>query len=75
MIRSVCDAAVLAVAALGVVWAAGMSPLAAAESGDACTTSRKYIELIQTKKFDEIGNLYAPDAVFYTPVGTVLRGK
>ncbi len=47
----------------------------AVAADDACTVSKKYIEFLQTKKFAEIGNLFADDAVFYTPTGGTLRGK
>jgi hypothetical protein len=63
-------------AAAAMVLTAGLTsaPLSAAEA-DACAVSKKYIELLQTKKFDEIGNLYAADAVFFAPTGRTLRGK
>jgi hypothetical protein len=35
----------------------------------------RYVELIQAGRYDEVGELWADDAVFQNPVGTVIRGK
>lgn len=40
-----------------------------------CDVARRYVQLIQEGRYDEIGALWAEDAVFHTPHGTVLRGR
>lgn len=44
-------------------------------SANACDVARTYIRLTEEKRYDEVGELWAPDAVFYTPRGDVIRGK
>jgi len=53
---------------------AGAIPAHAADS-KACATAKKYIELIQTGAFETIGDLWAKESVFHTPLGTQLHGK
>jgi hypothetical protein len=41
----------------------------------ACDVANHYVRLIQAGQYDEVGELWADDAVFYNPQGTILRGK
>lgn len=42
---------------------------------NACEVARKYIRLTDQKRYDEVGELWAPDAVFFNPRGEIIRGK
>ena len=46
----------------------------AADYHPACETPKKYMEYVQQGKFVEVGNLFAPNAVFFAPNGDVFRG-
>ncbi|MEJ0045286.1 MAG: nuclear transport factor 2 family protein [Rhodospirillales bacterium] len=35
----------------------------------------QYLHLIQTAKYEQVGTLWAEDAVFYNPLGTVIQGR
>lgn len=41
----------------------------------ACDVARQYIQLTSEQRYDEVGDLWADDAVFYNPTGEVIRGK
>lgn len=47
---------------------------ATAESTGACAPAREYLRAIQEHRYADISTLFATDAVFLTPQGTVLRG-
>jgi hypothetical protein len=51
-----------------------VSTAAGAQSGDACTVGRKYIDLVQKREWEAVANLFAPTAVVYAPTGKVYRG-
>lgn len=42
---------------------------------NACDVAREYIRLTDEKRYDEVGELWAEDAIFYNPRGEVIRGK
>ena len=42
---------------------------------DACDVANKYVELEQAGNHGEVGELFADDAVFYSPHGKVFSGK
>lgn len=42
---------------------------------NACDVAREYIKLTDEKRYDEVGDLWAPDAVFYNPRGDIIRGQ
>ena len=46
-----------------------------AKAGAACDTARKYAHLVQSQHYDQIAALFAPDGVWFTPVGKVMRGR
>ena len=51
-------------------------PAAASATGKpACQPAQKYVNLIAAGRYEELGDLFADDAVFVTPKGTVLQGK
>jgi len=51
-------------------------PSAASAHGKrACAPAQRYVELIAAERYDEVGTLFADDAVFVTPVGKVLHGS
>ncbi len=41
----------------------------------ACDVARTYIRLTDEGRYDEVGDLWAPDAIFYNPRGDILRGQ
>lgn len=47
---------------------------AAAQTGDACSVGRTYIELVQKREWNAVADLFAPDAVVHAPTGKVYRG-
>src|SRR5690348_8059054 len=47
---------------------------AAAQTGDACTVGRKYIELVGKREWEAVATLFAPAAVVYAPTGKIYRG-
>ena len=49
-------------------------PAASARGRRACKVAQRYVDLTAAEKYDQLGSLFADDAVFLTPVGTVLRG-
>lgn len=50
-------------------------PKAASSKGKpACAVAQKYVDLTAAGRYDELGSLFADDAVFVTPKATVLRG-
>lgn len=50
-------------------------PRAASARGKrACQVAQRYVDLTAAEKYDQLGSLFAEDAVFVTPIGTVLRG-
>lgn len=51
-----------------------VSSAALAQSGDASTVGRKYIELVGQREWEAVANLFAPNAVVYAPTGKVYRG-
>ena len=42
---------------------------------NACEVAKEYIRLTDIQRYDEVGELWADDAVFYNPRGNVIRGK
>jgi hypothetical protein len=44
-------------------------------TADACDVAREYIRLTDEGQYDEVGDLWAADAVFYNPRGDVIRGQ
>ena len=42
---------------------------------NACDVAKEYIHLTEQGKYEQIGTLFAPDAKFMTPRGTVLKGS
>ena len=42
---------------------------------DACDVARTYIRLTAEHRYDEVGELWAPDAVFFNPRGDVIHGQ
>lgn len=42
---------------------------------DACDVAKDYIHLIEQGKYEQVGTLFAPDAEFRTPKGTILKGS
>ncbi|MGE3334241.1 MAG: nuclear transport factor 2 family protein [Rhodospirillaceae bacterium] len=46
----------------------------AAQERDACSVSRRYIELVQKREFAAVADLFADNAVVYAPTGKVYRG-
>lgn len=60
---------------LGALLTLAETPSFAADDGRACTTAKKYIELLQMGDFEGVGKLWAKDSVFNTPLGTQLRGQ
>jgi hypothetical protein len=44
-------------------------------SRPACKGPRKYLELMDSGRWDEIGSLYAQDVVFYGPFGDTYHGR
>ena len=49
-------------------------PRAATVHGRSCEVAQLYVELINSKRYDELHTLFAANAVFLTPVGKVLQG-
>jgi hypothetical protein len=51
-------------------------PSAASATGkSACGTAQIYVERINAGHYDQLSDLFAPDAVFLTPTGQVLTGR
>jgi hypothetical protein len=50
-------------------------PRAHAQPGTACATAERYVELGAAKRVDEIGALFAKDAAFLDPFGTLVQGR
>ena len=42
---------------------------------NACDVAKKYIDLTEAKRYDEVGELWAEDAVFFNPAGNIIRGR
>ena len=40
-----------------------------------CVVAKSYVDLIDTQRFSEIGDLFTEDAVFVAPNGRILRGQ
>ncbi|MBG6119935.1 MULTISPECIES: nuclear transport factor 2 family protein [unclassified Sphingobium] len=40
-----------------------------------CAVAQEYTRLIGAGRYDDVGDLWADDAQFRTPMGTVLKGK
>ena len=40
-----------------------------------CDVAHHYVEYIQERRYDAVGDLWAEDAVFHTPAGTILHGQ
>lgn len=49
-------------------------PAASAKGKRACEPAQRYVDLMTEERYDEVGKLFADDAVFVTPTGKVLRG-
>lgn len=49
-------------------------PAASARGKRACKPAQRYIDLTAAGQYDQLGSLFADDAVFVTPIGTVLHG-
>lgn len=49
-------------------------PAASAKGKRACAVAQRYVDLIAAERYDQVGTLFADDAVFVTPVGKVLHG-
>lgn len=50
-------------------------PRARAVPGTSCVTAERYVTRVAGHRWDEIGALFAPDAVFLPPDGPALRGR
>jgi len=61
---------------LGLLAVAGFAPvLVAQESVSTPTVTNAYVELTFEQKYDELLDVYAPDAVFFDPTGDVFQGR
>ena len=49
-------------------------PAASAKGKRSCEPAQRYVDLMTAERYDEVGKLFADDAVFVTPTGKVLRG-
>jgi hypothetical protein len=49
-------------------------PAASTRGKRACAPAQRYVDLIAAERYDELGTLFADDAVFLTPIGKVLHG-
>ena len=49
-------------------------PAATTRGKRACEPAQRYVDLIAAERYDQLGTLFADDAVFVTPIGTVLHG-
>ena len=49
-------------------------PAASTRGKRACKPAQRYIDLTAAGQYDQLGSLFADDAVFVTPIGTVLHG-
>lgn len=56
-------------------WGMASPPAASKPAVNACDVAREYIRLTDEKQYDQVGELWADDAVFYNPAGEVIRGK
>jgi len=43
--------------------------------GLACAAAHAYVELIKAGRYNEIGSLFATDAIFLSPDGNIYRGR
>lgn len=67
----------LRMAMIGLTLTPGLSSMGQGvdvESTGACAPARAYLRAIQTHRYADIASLFAMDAVFLTPQGTILRG-
>ena len=55
--------------------AAAPATPAPTQPASACDVAREYIRLTDEKQYDQVGELWADDAVFYSPMGVIIRGK
>lgn len=46
-----------------------------AQKANGCEVAKEYIRLTDEQRFDEVGDLWASDAVFYNPRGDIIRGQ
>lgn len=49
-------------------------PAASTRGKRACEPAQRYLDLIAAGRYDQLGTLFAADAVFVSPVGKVLHG-
>lgn len=42
---------------------------------DACDVARTYIDLTEQGRYEQVGELFSSDAVFYNPAGVILVGS
>lgn len=49
-------------------------PAADARGKPACAPAQRYLDLTAAGRYDQLGSLFADDAVFVTPIGKVLHG-
>ncbi len=50
-------------------------PVAKVAGKPACQPAKTYVDLLNAQRWSEIAPLFAPDAVFLTPLNSVLRGR
>ncbi len=61
---------------LGLMAVAGfVLALAAQETADTRTVTNTYVQLTFEQKYDDLLDVYAPDAVFFDPTGDVFQGR
>lgn len=61
---------------LGLLAVAGFAPaLVAQETVDTPTVTNNYVLLTFEQKYDDLLDVYAPDAVFFDPTGDVFQGR
>lgn len=68
-------AAVLACLAVSVATSTSAQAGQRNSRGNACNVAREYIRLTAEGRYDDVGGLWAEDAVFYSPSGEVIRGR
>jgi ketosteroid isomerase-like protein len=67
---------VVSAIALGVAIAAGgIANAGKVSKKSPCDIATQYVERIQAGRYDEVGELWADDAVFYSPQGKIIHGK
>ena len=49
-------------------------PAASAQGKPACQPARQYVDITAARRYQDLGTLFADDAVFVAPNGKVLRG-